>query len=86
VVEATASVLGAGAPALIGINRHPAEQGWTPPLAGPHHRLGEVSLYASNCVSLLLVATHVDTLKTKYPCIQALSQDKEQGVHPRAAT
>jgi hypothetical protein len=28
----------------------------------------------------------VDTLKTGYPRIQALSQDKEQGVHPRAAT
>jgi hypothetical protein len=28
----------------------------------------------------------VGTLKTGYPHIQALSQDKEQGVHPRAAT
>jgi hypothetical protein len=28
----------------------------------------------------------VDTLKTGYPHIQALSQDKEQGVHPRATT
>jgi hypothetical protein len=27
----------------------------------------------------------VGTLKTGYPRIQALSQDKEQGVHPRAA-
>jgi hypothetical protein len=28
----------------------------------------------------------VGTLKTGYPCIQALSQGKEQGVYPRAAT
>jgi hypothetical protein len=28
----------------------------------------------------------VDTLQTGYPRIQASSQDKEQGVHPRAAT
>jgi hypothetical protein len=28
----------------------------------------------------------VGTLKIGYPCIQALSQDKEQGVHPRTAT
>jgi hypothetical protein len=28
----------------------------------------------------------VGTLKTGYPCIQVLSQDKEQGVHPRTAT
>jgi hypothetical protein len=28
----------------------------------------------------------VGTLKTGYPRIQALSQDKEQGVHPHAAT
>jgi hypothetical protein len=26
----------------------------------------------------------VSTVKTEYPCIQALSQDKEQGMHPRA--
>jgi hypothetical protein len=32
-----------------------------------------------------LVGT-VSTLKTGYPRIQALSQDKEHGVHPRAAT
>jgi hypothetical protein len=28
----------------------------------------------------------VGTLKTRYSHIQALSQDKEQDVHPRAAT
>jgi hypothetical protein len=28
----------------------------------------------------------VGTLKNRYPRIQALSEDKEQGVHPRAAT
>jgi hypothetical protein len=28
----------------------------------------------------------IGILKTGYPRIQALSQDKEQGVHPRAAT
>jgi hypothetical protein len=28
----------------------------------------------------------VGTLKTEYPRIQALNQDEEQGVHPRAAT
>jgi hypothetical protein len=28
----------------------------------------------------------IGTLKTGYPRIQALSQGKEQGVHPRAAT
>jgi hypothetical protein len=28
----------------------------------------------------------VDTLKTGYPHIEALSQDKEQGMHPRDAT
>jgi hypothetical protein len=27
----------------------------------------------------------VSTLKTRYPCIQALSQNKEQGMHPRPA-
>jgi hypothetical protein len=27
----------------------------------------------------------VDTLKTRYLCIQALSQDKKQAVHPRPA-
>jgi hypothetical protein len=33
-----------------------------------------------------MAASTVGTLKIEYPRIQALSQDKQQGVHPRAAT
>jgi hypothetical protein len=32
------------------------------------------------------LGSSVGTLKTGYPRIQALSQDKEQGVHPCTAT
>jgi hypothetical protein len=35
---------------------------------------------------LPLAVVAVSTLKIEYPRIQALSQDKEQGMHPRAAT
>jgi hypothetical protein len=48
-------ILGVGAAALMVVNRRPTEQGRTPPLAEPHHWLGEVLLYAGNCVGLLLV-------------------------------
>jgi hypothetical protein len=52
-----ASVLGVGAPATMGVNHRPVEQGWMPPLVGPHRRLGDASLYSSNCVGLLLIVT-----------------------------
>jgi hypothetical protein len=35
---------------------------------------------------MVLRAMSVGTLKIGYPRIQALSQDKKQGVHPRAIT
>jgi hypothetical protein len=44
----------------------------------PHLRVGSLSRGGPRA--------SVGTLKTEYPCIQALSQDKEQGVHPHAAT
>jgi hypothetical protein len=37
-------------------------------------------------VNQILSKPNVDTEEAGYPRIQALSQDKEQGVHPYAAT
>jgi hypothetical protein len=49
------NVLAAGAPAMITINCHPAEQGQAPPcLAGHHHQPGESLLYAGAFLCLLL--------------------------------
>jgi hypothetical protein len=36
--------------------------------------------------SVIVIIEIVGTLKIRYLCIQALSQNKEQDVHPRAAT
>jgi hypothetical protein len=48
-----ASIPVAGATTAITTSCHPITQGWTPPLARPHHRLGE---------SLLLIDAHLGLL------------------------
>jgi hypothetical protein len=44
-----------GSLAMMAVNRHPTEQGWTPPPAGPRCRPGVVLLYDDDCLGLLLI-------------------------------